>query len=164
MNDLSQRCNGKYLSHVEVFRRRCRSCGSSPRCRNIFYLDSSRTRDSILIGFLHDFQRSRELRNLFERTSNGNPHTSCIDFFVKKKKNFASDGIMLVVGQTAMRIAENNEMCLKLAQENGPVPPVPPATSTKEQEGEKTTPADFCCGDKAQVFTVDAVDVSLDGG
>lgn len=70
---------------------------------------------------------------------------------------------MFVVWQTAMRVAENNEMCLKLAQENGPVPPVPPATPSKEQEGEKTTPADFCCGDKAQVFTVDAVDVSLDG-
>ncbi|CAM9225484.1 unnamed protein product [Ectocarpus fasciculatus] len=53
--------------------------------------------------------------------------------------------------ETAMRVAENNEMCLKLAQENGPVPPVPPAAPSKEQEGEKTTPADFCCGDKAQV-------------
>ncbi|CAM9874517.1 unnamed protein product, partial [Ectocarpus sp. 6 AP-2014] len=58
---------------------------------------------------------------------------------------------LLRAHETAMRIAENNEMCLKLAQENGPVPPVPPSTSTKEQEGEKTTPADFCCGDKAQV-------------
>lgn len=61
-----------------------------------------------------------------------------------------------------MRTAENNDTCVKRAQENGPVP-IPAssttakandASSAKEQkEDEPASAAEFCCGDKAQVIT-----------
>ncbi|CAM9405188.1 unnamed protein product [Scytosiphon promiscuus] len=59
--------------------------------------------------------------------------------------------------ETAMRIAENNEMCVKRAQENAPVRTAPKkemrnsSSEEEEEEEEEPTSADFCCGDKAQV-------------
>ena len=59
-----------------------------------------------------------------------------------------------------MRVAENNDTCVKRAQENGPIHPPASSTTTKkkvssaqaqEEDDEAASPAEFCCGDKAQV-------------
>lgn len=71
----------------------------------------------------------------------------------------------ILLYQTAMRVAENNDTCVKRAQENGPVhSPASSSSSTKtttakknassaqaQEDDETASPDEFCCGDKAQV-------------